>query len=129
MRAGKVVQALAIANSGVSPTRHNSTAAPSSLFAADASGLTLRVSDEGFDGESVTLGGQLTVTPNAVKDEKTFIPTTIKLDGIVISGAGKMCGNAKDSKISAARNYPLADPRVARWMDLIKATYRGAQPE
>ena len=132
VRAGKVMQALAIANNGGGwtggLTHYNSTATPSSLFAADATGLTLRVSDEGFDGKSVTLGGQITVTPNAAGGGRAFLPTTIKMDGIVLSGAGKMCVNAKDSKVSAARNYPLADPRVARWMELIKKTYRGAQP-
>ena len=79
VQAGKAVQAWAVA--GVVSAdrtwrfRHpGDSVAATFLFPADASGMTLKITDEGLDGKAVTLGGQITITPEPRTASKMFGP-------------------------------------------------------
>lgn len=117
VRAGKAVQAVAIAS--------GNDANAAALHAADASGMTFKPIDQGLEGTAVMLGGQITVTPTVSAGAKVNPPVSISLDGTVISGAGK---HQVKTKVNSARNYPLAEPLMAKCFDVLKASFRGAKP-
>jgi len=130
VQAGKAVQAWAVAGVvNVDRTwryrNPGDAVAATFLFPADASGMTLKITDEGLDGKAVTLGGQITVTPEPKIASKMFGPASLDLNGTVISGAGKMRGK---SNVGQARNYPITDPLMARSLALLKETFRGCKP-
>ena len=132
VQAGKAVQAWAVAGvigaHGWVYRQTNDSVAATFLFPADASGMTLIITDEGLDGKAVTLGGQITITPDPKIASKMFGPMSLDLSGTVISGAGKLRGKAKESKIVQARNYPLTDSLMARSLALLKESFRGCKP-
>ncbi|GDY12875.1 hypothetical protein LBMAG53_17530 [Planctomycetota bacterium] len=133
VQAGKAVQAWAVAGvvSAERTWRYRypgDAVAATFLFPADASGMSLKITDEGLDGKAVTLGGQITITPEPKTASRMFGPTTLDLSGTVISGAGKIRGNGKESKVEQARSYPLTDPLMARSLALLKETHRGSKP-
>ncbi|GDY12884.1 hypothetical protein LBMAG53_17620 [Planctomycetota bacterium] len=117
VRAGKAVQALAIAS--------GNDAHATAVHPADASGMTFTPMDQGLDGTAVTLGGQIIVTPSVSAGAKAIPPVSISLDGTVISGAGKL---QVKSTVNSARNYPLGEPLMAKSFDVLKASFRGAKP-
>jgi hypothetical protein len=122
VRAGKAVQAWAVAqgvgNNDWRYRRPEDAAAATRLYPADASNLNITVTDEGLAGKAATLNGTISVTPTI----------TVKLNAVELSGAGRSRAIGKDSTVSAARSYPLADPRMARCRELFQKTYRGTQP-
>ena len=133
VQAGKAVQAWAVAAVVGADyiwryRKPGDAVAATSLFPADASGMTLKIIDEGLAGKAVTLGGQITVAPEPKIASKMFGSTSLDLSGTVISGAGKLRGRAKDSKVEQARNYPITDPLMARSLALLKETFRGCKP-
>ena len=122
VRAGKPVQAWAVANGvgnqGWVYRRPDAPAAATRLSPADATVLTIAIADEGLAGTAATLHGTITIAPS----------TTLKLNEVVVSGAGKMRVSGKDSTVEAVRSYPLNDPQMARCLDLLKETHRGTKP-
>jgi hypothetical protein len=98
----------------------------------DASAMTITVRDDGLLGKAAVLGGSLTLKPEApvgtgfdVGNFKTLVNKVIKLDGVVVSGAGKLCEKPKDCELSGVMNYPLKFPPAVGAMDRVKSLHRG----
>jgi hypothetical protein len=131
VRGGKPVRALSILSKDAMANANGYGNRAALLMATkthptDASKMTMSITDQGLKGRCVSLAGEITVTPDKVEGPDGGIaPRVIKLDGTVISGAGKVQSTVKDGTVTYARSWPLTDPYAGRCLDLVKGLYRG----
>jgi hypothetical protein len=137
VRGGKPVDAFMVSDDYQRfPRRGVETAlAATRIHPVDASAMTIAVRDDGLLGKAAVLGGSLTLKPEApvattfdARNFKTLVNRVIKLDGMVVTGAGKLWDKPKDCEIGGIMSYPLTFPPAVGAMDRVKALHRGTVP-
>jgi len=132
VRNGKPVQAFMVSDDTQRYPRRgvDDALAATRVYPVDASAMTVAVRDDGLLGKAAVLGGSLTLKPEApaAPTFKALVNRVIKLDGVVVSGAGKFCDKPKDCEIGGIMNYPLTFPPAVGAMDRVKALHRGTTP-